>query len=163
LDHAWRKRDRDATQSRAGEAPVRFVGPVPKHGLRGTLAPPPRTRGSSTELAAVPCPDRIPAGAKHQTPTGRGQRPEPQSEAAACGYDETVAKAKTVTSRGRGRVRLQAELFRTGARALWVVWLCACLFRILTASIHQKLLRTAKRSAFQPASIKFIGTKIIQN
>jgi hypothetical protein len=39
----------------------------------------------------------------------------------------------------------------------------ACLFRLLTASGHQKLLRTAKRSAFQPASIKFVGAKIIQN
>jgi hypothetical protein len=34
-----------------------------------------------------------------------------------------------------------------------------CLFRLLTASGHQKLLRTAKRSAFQPVSIKFVGGK----
>jgi hypothetical protein len=34
-----------------------------------------------------------------------------------------------------------------------------CLFRLLTASGHQKLLRTTKHSA----SIKFVGTKIIQN
>jgi hypothetical protein len=39
----------------------------------------------------------------------------------------------------------------------------ACLFRLLAASGHQKLLRTAKRSAFQPASIQFIRTKTIQN
>ena len=38
-----------------------------------------------------------------------------------------------------------------------------CLFRLLAASGHQKLLRTAKRSAFQPASIKFVGAKTIQN
>jgi hypothetical protein len=38
-----------------------------------------------------------------------------------------------------------------------------CLFRLLAASSHQKLLRTAKRSAFQPASIKFVGAKTIQN
>jgi hypothetical protein len=37
------------------------------------------------------------------------------------------------------------------------------LFQLLAASGHQKLLRTAKRSAFQPASIKFVGTKTIQN
>jgi hypothetical protein len=39
----------------------------------------------------------------------------------------------------------------------------ACLFRLFAASGHQKLLRTAKRSAFQPASIKFVEAKIIQN
>jgi hypothetical protein len=33
----------------------------------------------------------------------------------------------------------------------------------VSASGHQKLLRTAKRSAFQPASIKFVGAKTIQN
>jgi hypothetical protein len=38
-----------------------------------------------------------------------------------------------------------------------------CLFRLLAASGHQKLLWTAKRSAFQPASIKFVGAKTIQN
>jgi hypothetical protein len=38
-----------------------------------------------------------------------------------------------------------------------------CLFRLLAASGHQKLLRTAKRSAFQPASMKFVGTKTIKN
>jgi hypothetical protein len=38
-----------------------------------------------------------------------------------------------------------------------------CLFRLLAASGHQKLLRTAKRSAFQPASIKFVRPKTIQN
>jgi hypothetical protein len=39
----------------------------------------------------------------------------------------------------------------------------ACLFRLLAASGYQKLLRTAKRSAFQPASIKFVEAKTIQN
>jgi hypothetical protein len=39
----------------------------------------------------------------------------------------------------------------------------SCLFRLLAASGHQKLLQTAKRSAFQPASIKFVGAKTIQN
>jgi hypothetical protein len=34
-----------------------------------------------------------------------------------------------------------------------------CLFQLLAASGHQKLLRTAKRSVFQPASIKFVGGK----
>jgi hypothetical protein len=34
-----------------------------------------------------------------------------------------------------------------------------CLFRLLTASGHQKLLRIAKRSAFQPASIKICWGK----
>jgi hypothetical protein len=43
----------------------------------------------------------------------------------------------------------------------YVLW--ACLFRILAASGHQKPLRTAKRSAFQPASIKFVRAKTIQN
>jgi hypothetical protein len=38
-----------------------------------------------------------------------------------------------------------------------------CLFRLLAASGHQKLLRTAKRSAFQPTFIKFVGAKTIQN
>jgi hypothetical protein len=38
-----------------------------------------------------------------------------------------------------------------------------CLFRLLAASGHQKLLRTTKRSAFQPASIKFVGAKTIKN
>jgi hypothetical protein len=33
----------------------------------------------------------------------------------------------------------------------------------VSASGHQNLLRTAKRSAFQPASIKFVGAKNIQN
>jgi hypothetical protein len=41
----------------------------------------------------------------------------------------------------------------------WLVGSGACLFRLLTASDHQKLLRTVKRSAFQPASIKFVGGK----
>jgi hypothetical protein len=31
-----------------------------------------------------------------------------------------------------------------------------CLFQVFVVSGHQKLLRTVKRSAFQPASIKFI-------
>jgi hypothetical protein len=39
----------------------------------------------------------------------------------------------------------------------------ACLFWLLAASGRQKLLRTAKRSSFQPASIKFVGAKTIQN
>jgi hypothetical protein len=50
------------------------------------------------------------------------------------------------------------ELGELGAALLW-----PCLFRLLAASGHQKLLRTAKRSAFQPASIKFVGAKTIQN
>jgi hypothetical protein len=33
----------------------------------------------------------------------------------------------------------------------------------MAASGHQKLLRTAKHSVFQPASIKFVGAKTIQN
>jgi hypothetical protein len=37
------------------------------------------------------------------------------------------------------------------------------LFRLLAASGHQKLMRTTKRSAFQPASIKFVRAKTIQN
>jgi hypothetical protein len=41
--------------------------------------------------------------------------------------------------------------------------LCPCLFRLFAASSHQKLLRTAKHSAFQPASIKFVWVKTIQN
>jgi hypothetical protein len=36
-------------------------------------------------------------------------------------------------------------------------------FRFLAASGHQQMLWTAKRSAFQPASIKFVGAKTIQN
>jgi hypothetical protein len=39
----------------------------------------------------------------------------------------------------------------------------ALFFRLLAVSGHQKLLRTAKRSAFQPDSIKFVGAKTIQN
>jgi hypothetical protein len=42
-----------------------------------------------------------------------------------------------------------------------VIW--ACLFRLLAASGHQKLLRTVKRLAFQAASIKFVVAKTIQN
>jgi hypothetical protein len=41
--------------------------------------------------------------------------------------------------------------------------LSPCLFRLLAASGHQKLLQTAKHSAFQSASIKFVWTKTIQN
>jgi hypothetical protein len=37
------------------------------------------------------------------------------------------------------------------------------LFRLLAASGHQKLLQTVKHSAFQLASIKYVGAKIIQN
>jgi hypothetical protein len=39
----------------------------------------------------------------------------------------------------------------------------ACLFRLFAAFGHQKLLRTAKHSAFQPAYIKFVRVKNIQN
>jgi hypothetical protein len=45
----------------------------------------------------------------------------------------------------------------------YVLKINPCLFRLLAASGHQKLLRTAKRSAFQPVSIKFVGEKTIQN
>jgi hypothetical protein len=38
-----------------------------------------------------------------------------------------------------------------------------CLFQLFRASGHQKLLRTAKRLAFQSASIKFVWVKTIQN
>jgi hypothetical protein len=41
--------------------------------------------------------------------------------------------------------------------------LCPCLFQLFAASGQQKLLRAAKRSAFQPASIKFVWIKTIQN
>jgi hypothetical protein len=51
----------------------------------------------------------------------------------------------------------------TPRRACSMVMHWACLFRLLTASGHQKLLRTAKRSAFQLASIKFVEAKTIQN
>jgi hypothetical protein len=34
--------------------------------------------------------------------------------------------------------------------------ICPCLFQLFAASGHQKPLWTAKHSAFQPASIKFI-------
>jgi hypothetical protein len=37
------------------------------------------------------------------------------------------------------------------------------LFRLFAASGHQKLLRTAKHSAFQSSSIKFVWVKTIQN
>jgi hypothetical protein len=40
---------------------------------------------------------------------------------------------------------------------------CPCLFRLFAASGHQKLLRTAKHSTFQLASIKFVWVKTIQN
>ena len=40
---------------------------------------------------------------------------------------------------------------------------CPCLFQLLAASGHQKPSRTAKHSAFQPASTKFVWVKIIQN
>jgi hypothetical protein len=50
------------------------------------------------------------------------------------------------------------HLWNYGRNTPW-----ACLFRLLAASGHQKLLQTAKRSAFQPASIKFVGAKTIQN
>jgi hypothetical protein len=38
-----------------------------------------------------------------------------------------------------------------------------CLFQLFGASGHQKLLQTAKRSAFQSVSIKFVWVKTIQN
>jgi hypothetical protein len=38
-----------------------------------------------------------------------------------------------------------------------------CLFQLFGASGHQKLLQTAKRSAFKSASIKFVWVKIIQH
>jgi transposase InsO family protein len=38
-----------------------------------------------------------------------------------------------------------------------------CLFQLSTTSGHQKLLQAAKRPTFQPASIKFVWVKIIQN
>jgi hypothetical protein len=40
---------------------------------------------------------------------------------------------------------------------------CPCLFQLCAACGHQKLLRTAKHLAFQPASIKFVWVKTIQN
>jgi hypothetical protein len=40
---------------------------------------------------------------------------------------------------------------------------CPCLFQLFVAFGHQKLLQTAKHSAFQPASIKFVWVKTIQN
>jgi hypothetical protein len=46
--------------------------------------------------------------------------------------------------------------------SIWLcTWPCPCLFRLFTASGHQKLLQTAKHSAFQPASIKFVWVKTI--
>jgi hypothetical protein len=57
-----------------------------------------------------------------------------------------------------------AETGRWGrTTALCCVIHRACLFRFLAVSGHQKLLRTVKRSAFQPASIKFVGAKTNQN
>jgi hypothetical protein len=41
--------------------------------------------------------------------------------------------------------------------------LCPCLFRLFATSGHQKLLRTTKHSAFQPASTKSVWIKTIQN
>jgi hypothetical protein len=40
---------------------------------------------------------------------------------------------------------------------------CARLFQLFAACGHQKLLWTAKHSAFQPTSIKFVWVKKIQN
>jgi hypothetical protein len=53
----------------------------------------------------------------------------------------------------------------TGHRAAapWPVWHSPRLFQLFGAFGHQKLLRTAKRSAFQLASIKFVWVKTIQN
>jgi hypothetical protein len=45
------------------------------------------------------------------------------------------------------------------ARPLPPGTVCVCLFRLFAASGHQKLLRTAKHSAFQTASIKFVWVK----
>jgi hypothetical protein len=54
--------------------------------------------------------------------------------------------------------RVRKEKNERPTRRYW-----PCLFRLLAASDHQKLLRTAKRLTFQPASIKFVGAKTIQN
>jgi hypothetical protein len=51
----------------------------------------------------------------------------------------------------------------SGPLPLYNLLSMALFFRLLTASGHQKLLRTAKRSAFQPDSIKSVGAKTIQN
>jgi hypothetical protein len=42
-------------------------------------------------------------------------------------------------------------------------WYCPCLFQLFGTSGHQKLLWTAKHSAFQSAFIKFVWLKTIQN
>jgi hypothetical protein len=71
-----------------------------------------------------------------------------------------------IWSRERG-----ARLAVAGEELAWwcvwswvrIAWLSGCLFRLLAASGHQKLLQTAKRSAFQSVFIKFVGTKTIQN
>ena len=60
--------------------------------------------------------------------------------------------------------RVGPSAISAGAFSSWILNLdWACLFWLLAASGHQKLLRTAKRSAFQPASIKFLGAKTVQN
>jgi hypothetical protein len=58
-----------------------------------------------------------------------------------------------------------AEMQKVGPSQLGLLALRprSCLFQLPAASAHQKLLRTAKRSAFHLASIKFVGAKIIQN
>jgi hypothetical protein len=59
--------------------------------------------------------------------------------------------------------KLKNEALQIALPSVWMEYYCPCLFQLFGASGHQKLLRTAKRSAFQSASIKFVWLKTIQN
>jgi hypothetical protein len=60
------------------------------------------------------------------------------------------------------RAHALSPLGRSRAHVILYIY-SPCLFQLFGAYGHQKLLRTAKRSAFQVASIKFVWVKIIQN
>jgi hypothetical protein len=81
-------------------------------------------------------------------PQNSGRKPTVDRVQGTCASDVTRGG-------GVGQVRLFGWIGGAGQRL--------CLFRLLVAYGHQKLLRTVKRSAFQSAFIKFVGAKIIQN
>jgi hypothetical protein len=75
--------------------------------------------------------------------------------------DHLADLAETFANMRDARLGLNPEKGVFGVRQGKI--LGPCLFQLFEASGHQKLLRTAKRSAFQSASIKFVWVKIIQN
>jgi hypothetical protein len=76
----------------------------------------------------------------------------PKEQLSIISMSYALVNSNTVPSVWAGERSVGTEYFGSAAQVR-----VACLFWLLVASGHQKLLRTAKRSAFQPASIKFVG------